>query len=128
MPSKYITELRKQETVACCLSSQPYMDKKALPISFALDNYEEFYEPEFLCCIIRCCFEGAGERLQRLVEMRAEAWPSLATIKASSPRGAGIAWLSDDQPRISGMWQRLGGGIWAKKGWVWAKTSGTSTL
>ena len=64
-----------------------------------------------------------------------EALPSRVIIKASSPRGGGIAWLAHGgiaitgnnqglestwrrDPRISGMWQRLGGagqrlGFWA---------------
>ena len=40
---KYITELREQETVACCLKSPPYKDKKVLPISSSLgDNSSSF--------------------------------------------------------------------------------------
>ena len=40
---KYVTELREQETVVCCLKGPPYKDKNELPISFALsDNSSSF--------------------------------------------------------------------------------------
>ena len=50
------------------------------------------------------------------------ALPSLATIKASSPRGGGSAWLSTKNIRYVGKeW-----GVWVKNGVVWAKNGGES--